>query len=234
MALIPQKIHFCWFGRNEKSAVINRCISSWKEHCPYYEIKEWNEENIDVNAHPFTKAMYEQKHWAFVADYVRLEILEKEGGIYLDTDMFLVQSLDPLIHTDCFLGEESPGVINAAALGAVPHHPFITKCKEYYATHTDSRITIPRILTTIFKEFPNKEGITIYPPEAFYPFDAEHISEYKGQALGDKTYGVHLWNYSWGHPLNRFFKKVGIYYYGKKIVEKLGVKEKLKKLLGFV
>lgn len=231
---IPKTIHYCWFGHNPKGELIERCIQSWKETCPDFEIKEWTEENFDVEVFPFAKRMYQEKKWAFVADYARLEILLKEGGFYLDTDMFLRKSLSPFTHHECVLGEESIGIISAGMIASVPHHPYIMSCKEFYDTCSKEIITIPRALTQVFVEFPHNETIVVLPPKTFYPFDAEHIHEYKGQDLGDDVYGVHLWNYSWGHPLNKFFKKIRIYTIGKKIVEVLGIKKILKKLLGFI
>ena len=132
------------------------------------------------------------------------------------------------------LGEESFGIISAGMIGSIPHHAYIQNCKEFYDTHSKEIITIPRALTQIYKEFPHKEILTVFPPKTFYPFDAEHIHEYKGQDLGSEVYGVHLWNYSWGHPLNKFFKKIGIYTFGKKVVEILRIKKILKKLFGFI
>lgn len=68
---IPKIIHYCWFGRNEKPAIIKKCIKSWKKYCPDYQIIEWNEDNFDVNSVPFCQQAYEAKQWAFVSDYVR-------------------------------------------------------------------------------------------------------------------------------------------------------------------
>ena len=84
--MIPKKIHYCWFGRGEKSKLTERCIKSWKKYCVDYEIIEWNEDNFDINIHPYTKYCYENKKWAFLSDYVRLWVVEKYGGLYFDTD----------------------------------------------------------------------------------------------------------------------------------------------------
>lgn len=231
---IPKTIHYCWFGNNPKSELVQNCIISWKKLCPDFSVIEWNESNFDVEAHPFTKKMYKEKKWAFVADYARLTILEKYGGFYLDTDMLLLQSLLPLTQHSCVLGEEAPGIISAGMIGAEPHNLFIATCKAYYDDNTTQIITIPRALSFVFEHYPHKEALTVYPPETFYPFDSDHIKEFHNQDLGKKVIGVHLWNYSWGHPLNKFFKKIGIYSFGKKIVELLGIKKILKKILGFI
>lgn len=85
--MIPKIIHYCWFGGNPKPEVIEKCMATWKRYCPEWEIKEWNESNYDITAHPYTKEAYEAKKWAFVSDVARLEIVSTHGGIYLDTDV---------------------------------------------------------------------------------------------------------------------------------------------------
>ncbi len=84
--MIPKIIHYCWFGGKEMPPLVQKCIKSWKEHLPDYEFKLWNEENFDINSSEWCKGAYENKKYAFVADYVRLIALYKNGGIYLDTD----------------------------------------------------------------------------------------------------------------------------------------------------
>ena len=39
--MIPKKIHYCWFGGNEMPEVVIKCIKSWKEIMPDYEIIKW-------------------------------------------------------------------------------------------------------------------------------------------------------------------------------------------------
>lgn len=232
--MIPKIIHYCWFGNNPKSDEIVGCIESWKATCPGFEIKEWNEVNFPFETFPFASRMYDEKKWAFVADYARLHVLEAEGGFYLDTDMLILQTLEPLTAHSCVLGEEAPGTISAGMIGAEPHHPFIKKCRDFYDTNAGELITIPRVLSQAYGEYADKQSLTVYPPKVFYPFDSVHIKEYRGQDLGPDVIGVHLWHYSWGHPLNKFFKRLGIYAAGKRVVEILGIKKILKKLFGFV
>lgn len=232
--MIPKTIHYCWFGNGPKSPEILNCIESWGRTCPDFEIKEWTELNFPIKEFPFAERMYNEKKWAFVADYARLQILYEHGGFYLDTDMLLLQSLEPLTHHACVLGEEAVGTVSAGMVGAEAHHPFITACKKFYDENPGGLITIPRVLTRVFESYPDKSNIAVYPPMAFYPFDSNHIKEFRGQNLGPEVFGVHLWHYSWGHPLNKFFKKIGAYNLGKKVVEMLGIKTLLKKLFGFI
>jgi hypothetical protein len=232
--MIPKIIHYCWVGDKPKSQEVLDCIQSWKTLNPDFQIKEWNELNFPIERFPFASRMYNEKKWAFVADYIRLYALEREGGFYLDADMLLVQSLAPLIEHTCVLGEEAPGVISAGMVAASPHHPYIQACKKFYDEDQKTLMTIPRAMSSVYEGYADKASITVLPPKTFYPFDSEHIKEYKGQALGPEIIGVHLWHYSWGHPLNRFFKKIGIYSFGKRMAEILGIKKVLKKFFGFI
>ncbi|MDB5260129.1 MAG: glycosyltransferase [Candidatus Nomurabacteria bacterium] len=231
--MIPKVIHYCWFGPEKPQEVLD-CIESWKSTNLGYEIKEWNELNFPIEEHPFASRMYNQKKWAFVADYVRLYILEREGGFYLDADMTLLQSLDSLSLNECVLGEEEPGIISAGMVGAIPHHPFIKACKNLYDSHQGDLITIPLMLTQAFKDYPDKDKLVVLPPKAFYPYNQDNIKLYRGQDLGPDVYGVHMWHHSWGSPLYKFLKKIGILKFGKKVTGALGIKKILKKLLGFV
>lgn len=232
--MIPKTIHYCWFGKGPKNDKILQCLESWRKVCPDFEIVEWDESNFAYNDHPFTKRVYAEKRWAFVSDYARLFILEKYGGFYLDTDMLLLKSLSPLTDYECVLGEEDRNVISAGMIGAIPNHPFIKSCKNFYDEHQKELITIPRVLSKVFSEYENKKSLKVLPPKVFYPFDSAHIKNYHGQDLGAEVIGIHLWNYSWGHPLNKAFKRFGIYAFGKRVAEFFGIKKIIKKLLGFI
>lgn len=230
--MIPKTLHYCWFGQKPLPGLVKDCIESWKETNPDYTIVRWDEANTDLHMHPFVEKMYQEKKWAFVVDYVRLHVLYEHGGIYLDTDMKLVQSLDTLLSTDLLLGKESEEYISCGMIGAIPHHFFIEATMKAYDSLEAPRPN-PLIMTEIFNTLHPVHAL-VMPPVAFYPFTSDSIKKYKGQVLSKETYGIHLWNYSWGHPLNRFFKKIGIYRTGKHIVEKLRLKKILKELLGFI
>ena len=84
-----------------------KCIASWRKYLPDYEIKEWNEDNFDVDIIPYTAEAYRAKKYAFVSDYARFWILYKYGGIYFDTDVEVIRPLDDIIVKGCFMGFET-------------------------------------------------------------------------------------------------------------------------------
>ena len=81
--MIPKVIHYCWFGRNPLPADAKVYIESWKKYCPDYVIKEWNEDNFDLDLFPYAREAYDNRRFAFVTDIVRLYALYNEGGIYM-------------------------------------------------------------------------------------------------------------------------------------------------------
>lgn len=106
--MIPKMIHYCWFGGKPLPKDVLDCIKTWEKYCPDYEIKRWDESNFDVNSHPFMKAAYEAKAWAFVSDYARLKVVYDNGGIYLDTDVELLKKPDFLLENQCYIGIQQP------------------------------------------------------------------------------------------------------------------------------
>lgn len=92
--MIPKIIHYIWIGNNQLSKVHIQCIDSWKEHMPEYEIMLWNESNLDLDLTPEVREYYTRGQYGFCEDPLRMDIIYKFGGIYLDTDLMLVQNFE--------------------------------------------------------------------------------------------------------------------------------------------
>ena len=105
--MIPKIIHYCWFGKGQMPELVLKCIESWNKYLPNYEMHLWNEDNFDIASAPqYVQEAYAAKKYAFVSDYVRLWALEQEGGVYLDTDVEVLRSFDPLLGDTAFIGLE--------------------------------------------------------------------------------------------------------------------------------
>ena len=114
--MIPKKIHYCWFGRNPKPKLAEKCIASWRKYCPDYEIIEWNEDNFDINTNGYTRMCYEEKKYAFLSDYVRLLVVAEHGGVYFDTDVELLRPIDDLRENDAFFRQFGLGIAAEPAI----------------------------------------------------------------------------------------------------------------------
>lgn len=220
--MIPKKIHYCWFGGKELPEQAKRCIESWKKYCPDYEIIQWNENNYNINKNEYTKYTYENKKFAFLTDYVRLDVIYNEGGIYLDTDVELLKSLDDLLDCDGYIGMEEVGTINTGqGFGAIKGHPFIKENKNFYEENdflyedgTFKKVICVKVSTDILKrngleEINKKQNIynmEIYPTEYFCPLKMG-TNKLK---VTPNTYSIHYFNASW-YTGNKFIKRFKYY-----------------------
>lgn len=203
--MIPKKIHYCWFGRGEKPKLAQKCIASWRKYMPDYEIIEWNEDNFDVNRNAYTKMCYEQKKYAFLTDYLRLVIVEEQGGIYFDTDVEALRSFDDLLVHPAFAGfENDMHIATGLGFGAEPHNPVIQQMLKEYDQLLDGQqgtIGCPILNTEALLKFGlirNGEKqdlgqIVAYPEDYFNPMNS---------ATGvitrtPNTYSIHRYSMSW-------------------------------------
>lgn len=132
--MIPKIIHYCWFGGKPLPKLARRCKASWENFFSDYEIKEWNENNFDVQAIPYTKYCYEHKQWAYLSDFVRLFVVEREGGLYFDTDVEMVKRPDGLLNScHAYFGWETTEYINTGlGFAAEAHHPAVKAMLAMY------------------------------------------------------------------------------------------------------
>lgn len=206
--MIPKKIHYCWFGGNEKPKAVEKCIASWRKYCPDYEIIEWNEDNFDVNQNQYMKYCYENKKWAFLSDLARLLVVNEQGGIYFDTDVELVRNPDFLLDYGAFYGFETPQyVATGLGFGAAAHHPTIeSMIDQYKKLETDENgnyptIACPKLNTKALMPFGlvlngEKQVIgdaVILPIEYMNPYD-----DPKGVLnKTENTVSIHWYSKSW-------------------------------------
>lgn len=219
--MIPKIIHYCWFGGNELSELAERCIESWKRYCPDYKIIEWNESNFDLDCCDFVKEAYQAKKWAFVSDYARLKIIYDYGGIYLDTDVELIKTLDSLLKERCYFGEETTGAVNTGlGFGAEKHNDIVQLLlKEYDGYHftladgTYDMKPCPtkntRPLTQLGYKFSGKDiwkcdEFVVFPPEFFCPIDYAT----KIKTITTNTISIHLFNASWQNAFDKIINAI--------------------------
>ncbi len=208
--MIPRIIHYCWFGKGQLPELAVKCIDSWKEYLPEYELMLWNEDNFDITSVPYVKEAYEAREFAFVTDYVRLWALNIYGGIYMDTDVEVLKSLDDLLHLPAFSGYESdkfssfPTGIIASEKGGI----WVKEQLAYYEnihflkddgtfdkttnTQTISRIMVSNGFTLNGEYQVYKNDMHAFPKDYFCPKTSTGIIKLTGN-----SYCIHHFARSW-------------------------------------
>lgn len=170
--MIPKIIHYCWLSDEPIPMNLQKCMNSWKRFMPDWHIIRWSTKNFDIHSVPLVEQAYNAKKYAFAADYIRIYALNKMGGIYLDSDVMLYGSIEPLLTADFIsaveyhpsyeelsrnkelriIGQDGKRIgkgmkvygigIQAALLASIPHHPLLNKILNFY-----EHITLTEILT---------------------------------------------------------------------------------------
>ena len=141
-------------------------------------------------------------HIQYKADVLRLQILQRLGGIYLDTDSLLLKPLTALVGPEMVLAQESPDSLAMSPIICKPGAEFIGKWLERIpaalevGTWAYHAVNLPvEISKEIFCD--------IRPQHEFFPFDLRHnylfdhgrADEYM-KRLGD-PYALHVYETYW-------------------------------------
>ena len=206
---IPKVIHYMWLGKKKMPYELERCLETWRQFCPDYEIVRWDETNYDVHKNMFVSQAYDNGKYGFVPDFARLDILYTYGGIYLDTDVELIKNIDDLLYQEAFCGVEKWQVLNfGSCSGAVKGHKSLERFIEEWSKRrlirkdgTLDTISSGYIDTKIAIESgykingscQNILGMNIYTYDYFNPYD--YMS---GKiAKTSNTYSIHHFNGGW-------------------------------------
>ena len=171
---------------------------SWSEHHPGWEMRLWTDAELPPLSLP--DALERCRNYGEASDVVRYEILYRYGGVYVDTDVECLRSLEPLVgEANAFAAYARPNVIGSAVLGAVPGHPAIGRVLEVVCAGAGSgsqvEATGPVALTRVLE---GAEGVELFGPNTFYPLDYWEIP-FRGEGptdVGD-AYAIHHWHATW-------------------------------------
>ncbi|MBO6025202.1 MAG: glycosyl transferase [Bacteroidales bacterium] len=132
--MIPKTIHYCWFGRGKMPEQAERCIASWRKFMPDWNYRLWNDYNFDLSLNAYAREAYEARKFAFVSDYVRLWALEREGGVYLDTDVEVFKPFDDLLGYQAFAGFEGSKhcPVGTCVMASEAHGAWVSEQLEAY------------------------------------------------------------------------------------------------------
>lgn len=227
--MIPKFIHYCWFGENKKSKLVEKYIKTWTKNYPDYQIIEWNEKNFDIHTNKYVEEAYNAKKYAFVSDYARLNALYNYGGIYFDTDVEVIKNMNDFLDKGkdiyCFELE------NKIMTGVMVSQKKSNIIKEFLNSYTDRSFIkkdgtldlLPNtnILTDILVKKGTKLNNQLQEFSSFIVLPIEYLSAFDLKNLckipTNNTRCIHHCAFSWALPKEKIVATV---------------KKKLSKILG--
>lgn len=184
---IPKIIHQIWLGSPLPKEYVKFQIT-WKEHHPDWEYKLWTEIELATFNLKNQKAFDQAANYGEKANIWRYEILERFGGLYVDTDYECLKPFDEFMENyEFFSGMSSlerKALVSNALIACIPHHPIIKECVEKTNKlnwknqkwgapqfYKNGIFFFERIIfetaQTLEQEKVNK--VVIFPPSVFYP-----------------------------------------------------------------
>jgi FkbM family methyltransferase len=160
-----------------------------------WEVRVWKDTVSNENlllSHYYTKA----NCGAQVADLIRLDVVYLYGGIYLDSDMELVKSLDEIVGLDSFFCSEDGINLSNGAFGAKKNNPLIRSViDELLFNEPDwkmrpNKTTGPMLFSRVMRW---KKGLVILPRDTFYPYNWDEPET----LAAPTTVGIHRWAGTW-------------------------------------
>ncbi len=224
--MIPKIIHLCWLSGDSYPPKIEKCLKSWKRYLPDYEVCLWDTNRFDLESSLWVKQAFENKKYAFAADYIRFYALYHFGGIYMDSDVEVIKPFDDFLNLPYFIGAEKAGTPEAAIIGAEKGCDWIKQCLDYY----DNRSFIKEDGSLDIRKLPeimNEQIIQLKPIRVLSLDESKEIRTYdfskevlvfndayfspkvfdsREVELTPYTYAIHHYQNSWFSP------KAKVYY----------------------
>lgn len=202
-------VHAIWLG-DRMPPLSHACLDDWKKQGVDYKLWTDADEQVQrwINACSFAKGCYDRGLYAFVSDYLRLKVLEQEGGLYLDTDVTIRKNPFPLFTGEKFvIGYETADYLGTAAIYAEPNSKILAELLRFYECDIwQSPLYIgPQIATHLIVErgLLEAEKCKLLPVEYFYPYQQEPI--YFNCPEG--SYLIHWFQHSWRRSSGMVFLK---------------------------
>ncbi len=223
--MIPKIIHLCWLSGDAYPQKIQKCLDSWKRFLPDYEIVLWDTNRFDLSSSNWVKQAFENKKYAFAADYIRFYALYHFGGIYLDSDVEVIKCFDDLLDLPYFIGAEKAQTPEAAVIGAEKGCDWIKQCLDYYDNRSfikdDGSLDIRKLPEIMVEQISKKKPLRVLSlkdsvnirnldmqkevlefNDAFFSpklFDSREVE------ITPYTYAIHHYQNSWFSPKAKLY-----------------------------
>lgn len=215
---IPKLIHYCWLSNDPVPQQMQAYIDTWHKIMPDYEFIKWDFTRFDKSSSIWVSEAFDNKKYAFAADYIRMYALYTMGGIYMDMDVEVLKSFDDLLNRSYFLCyERDANCPEVATFGVEKGCEWVRLMLDYYKDRhfinedgSFNTLPLPQLTKKILEahgyrfqpiaihETPvptsaNNKVIYLYPYQLFSPksYDTGEVDVTKD------TYSIHRFAESW-------------------------------------
>lgn len=247
--MIPKIIHWCWLSDDSIPDKLKCYMESWKRYLPDYKIMCWNFNKFPKCKSKWVSDAFDNKKYAFAADYIRMYAIYTYGGIYLDIDVEVIKSFDSLLDIKTMICSQNnwPG-LEMAAFGAEKGSKWLKDCLDYYDSRhfinedgTFNTQPLPSVVESILKKngyklIPIKsiEEIGTFNKDMDFPVLSSDYFSPKSFATGkiektSNTYCIHHFTGTWLPWYNRLETKICYFFHIKNhailtsIAKRLGI-----------
>lgn len=215
--MIPKTIHQIWLGNKPIPEKFKLYIDGWKQIYNDYEHILWNDDDVvknDVIPDTLKDLYFNNKlSCVFRADILRYVILQKYGGIYLDTDFECLKKIPIHFFNFDFLGgiqnngEVAIGFIASKSNESIINDtindilPSVERAKQrgMYCNDQLNEIIGPVFFSKIARKYIKNENYFFFNHQYFYPywFNEKQRQNENFKETSPLAYGVHHWAKSW-------------------------------------
>lgn len=214
--MIPKIMHRMRLGTDVLPPEATYYELLWKQLHPHWEHVTWTMTNLPamVNRELFDLS----ENTGHRADVLRVEILYRFGGVYVDVDVLPQKPLDPLLSCPGFLGEIRATPMRAclqrietAIFGAAPGNAFVghlvEQMPQWAHAHRDSHTALrtgPQFVQIQMDRWPGDLPLTLFPQSYFYPYHWNELDRWIQPF--PEAFAIHRW---WGTWRSQGQKLVG-------------------------
>lgn len=227
---IPLKVHQIWLG-----SPFPEKYKAWQktwQSMPDFTYKLWTDADVEKMDFDVKDIYLKSKNYGQRSDILRMVILEREGGMYIDTDFECIEpEFFKLLHCtyDFYTGlhplDAETFALENALIGSIAHHPivkaYLKQLKDKWqkpSLNAYDEVVVktgPGLFTRAFSQEAGKKYKDIaLPPTFFYPLGLQQwdflkrfsYETIKKKVLKPESAAIHWWHGTWKAPQSKVFK----------------------------
>ncbi len=213
---IPKILHQIWLGKGEMPLNQRRWRRRFAEMNPHWEMRLWTDVGgdnlppiLNRNAWDACTNIGGTPGCVMRSDILRLELLARFGGVYLDTDVKPIRPLDEMCPPEvrAWTACEQLDIVSNAAMGFPANHPAMWHAvamieESFFERRYVGDQAGPGLIARVVTQYDN---VVIYPPAYFHPTVEEVQSNPNGPAF---LKAAHLFAGTWLDVHKERYKKI--------------------------